>query len=344
MHAILTEDLGHVEESLLPLVTALRERRILLTGGTGFFGKWLLYTFVRLREACGCPASLTVLSRDPARFLAMNKAFVGVPGLSFIAGDIRTFEPPCGQMYDTVIHGATAASAALDRDRPDEMSSVIVDGTHHLLATLRPCGVRRLLYLSSGAVYGLQPAELSQVPESYEGSPTTAYGKAKKHAERLCLAAASGRFECVIARPFAFVGPFLPLDIHYAAGNFIRDALANRPILVAGDGRPCRSYLYAADLAVWLWTLLLRGRDQTAYNVGSSEAVSIAELARIVSSTQGTQSTVVISQKPDVSAPAPRYVPDTRLAEQSLGLRRRYALPDAVARTMRFVATGDNAY
>jgi dTDP-glucose 4,6-dehydratase len=145
----------------------------------------------------------------------------------------------------------------------------------------------------------------------------------------------------VTARAFAFVGPYLPLDAHFAVGNFMRDALAGDTIRVGGDGTPYRSYLHAADLAVWLWTMLARGRGGRAYNVGSDEAMSIRELADAVSRaarTIGRNPIVSIARPADPSAPPARYVPSTRRASEELGLRVRISLDDALARTLEWLA------
>jgi dTDP-glucose 4,6-dehydratase len=223
------------------------------------------------------------------------------------------------------------------------MFDTITVGTRRVLDFAASAGTRRLLFVSSGAVYGAQPPELTHVNEDYRGAPDSldprsAYGEGKRVAEWLCaLAGQEHNLEIPVARCFAFVGPRLPLDAHFAVGNFIRDALAGAPIHIAGDGTPFRSYLYAADLAVWLWTLLLRGSGARAYNVGSPVGLSIAEVAETVRNALGVSAPVRIASP----APAPvrfpaRYVPDVTRAAQELGLRPLIDLAEGVRRTAQW--------
>ena len=184
-----------------------------------------------------------------------------------------------------------------------------------------------------------QPPDLLRLDEEYPGAPdpldpATAYGQAKRAAEFICSAAsATGGPAAVIARCFAFVGPHLPLNTNYAIGNFIGDALAARPISVAGDGTPLRSYLYAADLTVWLWTLLLRGAAGRVYNVGSDEPISIRELAQRVADVVAPGLPVSVARDAPSDVPPPRYVPSIDRARQELGLAPLISLDAAIART-----------
>ena len=152
--------------------------------------------------------------------------------------------------------------------------------------------------------------------------------------EHLCVAYTHGTaLEAVIARPFAFIGPHLPLDGHFAIGNFIGAALAGRPIRISGDGTPLRSWLYMADLSIWMWTLLLRGERNRAYNVGSETAFSIADAARLTAETLRPGSPVEIVGVPEDRAPMNSYVPSTDRARSELGLRQTIDLPEALRRT-----------
>jgi dTDP-glucose 4,6-dehydratase len=264
----------------------------------------------------------------------------GQRALAFHAGDVTSFEFPQGS-FSHVIHAATAASAILNTDAPLVMVDTIVTGTRRTLDFARNAGAKKFLLTSSGAVYGKQPADLVHVPEEYTGGPdpldpASAYGEGKRLAEHLCcLYAQCYGIEAKISRGFAFVGPYLPLDVHFAIGNFIRDAIAGDPIAVGGDGTPLRSYLYAADLALWLWRILFRGKSCRAYNTGSDVEISIAELAKTVAGTLSPGGEVRIA-RPASGGPRQIYVPDARRARDELGLEIHVPLEEALRRTGRW--------
>ena len=311
--------------------------RLFLSGGTGFFGSWLVESFVAANRRHALDARLTVLSRDPERFLARAPHLRDANELTFRVGDVREI---CSNddRYTHVIHAATAASAQLNAEAPLEMLDTVIDGTRRVLDIAVKSGARRFLFTSSGAIYGPQPSTVSHVEESFPQAPdplraADPYGNGKRLAEHLCqLYGAVHGLEVVHARAFAFVGPHLPLDTHFAVGNFLRDAMAGRSVQVGGDGTPLRSYLYAADLTTWLWALLLRGAPGQAYNVGSDEAVSIAQLAQVVAETVG-DGRFSIAKEPLPGAPVARYVPSTRKAREQLGLAVTVPLPEALRRT-----------
>ena len=264
-------------------------------------------------------------------FLANYPEFDNWRNLRFLAGDVRDFPFPPGR-FDLVIHAATDASAKLLAEQPEEMHDVIVSGTRRMLNFAEQAQAERFLFTSSGAVYGVQPPELDRIPESFPCNPVTAYGRGKLEAEQLCI---DSGLLVLLPRCFAFVGPYLNLGIHFAIGNFLRDGLQGGPIVVQGDGRPFRSWLYAEELANWLWTILLDGASGRPYNVGSPECFSIAEAAKLVASCFEPAPHVEIRGKRS-DGPAPRYVPDVTRARQELGLTAAVPLREALRRTIAF--------
>ena len=338
---ILRDDLADILPRLAPLQEKLRGKRIFLSGGTGFFGKWLLESFVLINRQYGLGATLTVLSRNPEKFLSEYPKFRAFQEIAFVQGDIRNFTFPAGH-FDYVIHAATEVSLKMDQERPEEMYSVILEGTRRILDFTATSGAKKMLFLSSGAVYGTQPPELEHISEDFMNTPgfegpESAYGRGKLHSERLCLEyAAMDRFYITIARCFAFVGPYLPLETHLAVGNFIEDCLAGRPIIIKGDGTALRSYMYAADLAVWLWTILTKGLHDRAYNVGSEQEISIAGLAAEVNRCFGNSSEIQILQAPSEDTLPARYVPGTGRARKELKLTMDFPLSKALGKTVRW--------
>ncbi len=331
-------DLDEAFARCKPALDEMQGGRIFLTGGTGFFGRWLLAVLARAQR--DFQIGVTVLTRDPEQFRKRCPDLAAQRFIKLIRGDVRAFEFPEGR-FSHIIHAATDTSVAADADATILMES-IVDGAKRVLKFAEHANVKRFLYISSGAVYGVQPVDMALLSESYRGAcdpldPRSAYGQAKRMAEQLCACAmARGGPEIVIARAFAFVGPGLPLDAHFAIGNFIRDAVAGGEIVISGDGSPLRSYLYAADLAAWLFTLLARGEAGTAYNVGSDKTISIASLAHAVALLAPQQGNVKIMGE-DNGGPRSRYAPSIDRA-RSLGLDVWTPLEEAIRRTMDFAS------
>jgi dTDP-glucose 4,6-dehydratase len=334
MPNLLEEDLDHVLERTSPLWEELRRARVFVTGGSGFFGCWLLETALWANERLNLGIEIAVLARDYRKFVRKAPHLATHPRVWFIEGDVRSFEFPEGE-FTHIIHAATDSTLKLTPENRVLVADTIVEGTRRVLDFAKHCRARRLLFTSSGAVYGPQPAGMDLIPEDYgDGRPASSYAEGKRVAESLCMEAES--VEATIARCFAFVGPHLPLDAHFAAGNFIRDLLSGRSIAISGDGTPTRSYLYAADLAVWLWTILLRGEARRPYNVGSEQEVSIEQLARAVASTAEPPAQVTLGRAPTPGAPAQRYIPSTSRARQELDLRETFDIHEAIRRTVRF--------
>ena len=339
--SLISIDLTHILEHTNPLWDELRGKRIFITGGTGFFGKWLLESFICANYQLKLNAQMHVLSRDPEAFRMSYPHLADANGIVFYRGDVRTFDFPKEQI-EFIIHAATDASAQLNRNNPLLIMDTIIEGTRRVLDFSLSCGAKRFLLISSGAVYGKQPVDLSHIPEDYQGAPdptqpASAYSEGKRLSEFLCsIYRKEHGIESVIARCFAFVGPYLNLNIHYAIGNFIRDGLAGKPIRVTGDGTPLRSYLYSADLAIWLWALLFRGTPGEVYNVGSEQEVSIRDLAYEVAAYFSNSPKVIISKPPVPGKPAERYVPSTRKPRTELGLDMNIHLDEAVRRTVNW--------
>src|SRR5581483_2181499 len=309
---IVEDDLRRTLQLVGPLWDELRGARIFVTGGTGFFGTALLESFAAANETLRLGASAVVLSRNPAAFQAEHPHLSPDFGIRFLAGDVKTFDFP-DEPFTHVIHAAATSASETFRNA-DILSKfdTVLGGTQRVLDFASVCGAKKMLYTSSGVVYGVQPPELTHVCEEYTGAPATmdtatlaAWGSSKRAAEFLCACYARKQgFEVKIARCFSFAGPGLPLDIHYAIGNFIRDGFKGGPIRILGDGTPRRSYLYISDLIVWLWTILLRGASMKPYNVGSEQDVSIAELAHLVAESFPGMVEVQIA-KPAVPGTAP---------------------------------------
>lgn len=296
---LLTEDLR-----------SLHGKNIFITGGTGFFGKSLLDRFQKAKEH-GIRIRLGVLSRNPQSFVDKFPSLS--VGVHFYQGDIVDFVFP-EESFDYIIHAGTQASAKMNEESPALMLNSIIDGMRRVLDFSKKCGAKRVLHTSSGAVYGEQPTEVELICEDDRFAPPTncyksAYGEGKRVAELMgTIFARDTGIEVMNARCFAFLGPYLPLDMHFAIGNFILNGIRGEDILIKGDGTPRRSYMYSDDLVDWLLAILVRGRNGESYNVGSNISHSIKSVAEHVVKFF-PNSKIKILSKPTNDKPK-RYVPN----------------------------------
>lgn len=338
---LLEEDLEHILKNSEELWDNFNNKTIFITGGTGFIGKWFLETFAYANLHLDLNCKLLILSRNPEFFLTEYSYFGNNSLFKFIKGDVRNFDYP-EEPVDYIIHAATESSEKLNSENPLLMFDTIVDGTRNVLNLAKGKKVKSFLFTSSGAVYGQQPDEMTHILEEYIGSPDclnpkSAYGEGKRAAEMLCsIFNKQFQIPVKIARCFAFVGPYLPLDAHFAIGNFINDILIGGPIIIHGSGLPYRSYLYSSDLIIWLLKILLNDNQKLEiYNVGSDRAISIKELAFLMSKLSDDKIDVVI-QNENLSVARNRYIPATNKINNVLGIEIQIPLEIAILKTIAY--------
>jgi nucleoside-diphosphate-sugar epimerase len=311
------------------------KKRLFITGGSGFLGKWLLSAILTANQRLSLDCQIEVLSRSPRQFCETVPHIASADAVVIHEGDVRDFTFPRGG-FDIVVHAATDVIA---QNMPLETFSTCIDGTRRVLEFAQRSGTKDFLLTSSGAVYGRHPSAPTGLSEDYTGGPdplqpSSAYGEGKRASEWLaCAVAAETQLRVKIARIYAQVGPYLPMDRHFAIGNFISDALAKREIIIRGDGTPFRSYLYAADTAVWLWAMVLRGSSGRAWNVGGADGISIAALAQRVATLLDSSKGIKILTQTDPAKAPECYVPDVGRARIELKLPSAIGLDDAILRT-----------
>jgi UDP-glucuronate decarboxylase len=295
--AIVRQDLDHMWRGLNQELEILAGKKLLITGGAGFLGYYLVQLPLYWNTAVKDPRQIRVtvfdnFARGVPEWLENLR---GAPNLELVRHDIAGPLPPATGDYDYIIHAASIASPLLYRRYPIETMDANVNGLRTLLDHCRrqeqsgtPIG--GFLFFSTSEIYGDPDAANIPTPETYRGNvsctgPRACYDESKRYGETLCVNFARVHgLPIKVARPFNNYGPGLKITDRRVIADFSRDVLEGRDIVMLSDGRPTRTYCYAADAVIGYYKILTRGRAGEAYNIGTeSPEISIADLAdRIV--------------------------------------------------------------
>ena len=191
-----TDDLLHVLTLATNSFEALRDARLFITGGTGFFGHWLLESLLHASDALILNIKATVLTRSAETFRTKAPHIASHPAITLLEGDIRTFQFPV-QPHTHILHAATDSTGAQANTPAFYLAESILEGTRRVLQFALQTGATRLLYVSSGAVYGRGITDITHIPETYLGGPDplllqSSYDEAKRMAEHLCVTYSTG--------------------------------------------------------------------------------------------------------------------------------------------------------
>jgi nucleoside-diphosphate-sugar epimerase len=353
---VFQSDLDEILAGTESLFGDLKGARVLLTGGTGFFGKWIVQSLLainrRLQENALPPMKISIITRSLK--IRDQQPWLNEPAIELVEFDLGSAIGPEQNLggFDFVLHAATPTKLELNTGQAQATYEAIFSGTQRLLASLELSSKSRFLYISSGAVYGTQSSdmekisELAKLPqdEKFGESVSMAYAQGKRAAEKLVMDFGKKTGTQVsIARCFSFLGPYMPLDQGFAAGNFTGFMIARQTLRVRGDGSAVRGYLYPTDLVTWLLHILVRAPYEGIYNVGSDVSLSVLELAKIFDGFREALGLEVIAgPRLDVeggntiSFSANQYVALVDKVKRELSLMQKVSINEAIGRSLRW--------
>lgn len=310
---MLPTDLEQILNAAKDSFVRLAGRSVLFTGATGYIGRGWLRAFAHYNQTSARDSAIrvTAVGRSAKQLLLTNTQWK--THLTPLVADLASDSLPALGHHDYVLHAAGS-------DRGDEASihRDNVLATQRLVESLD--GFKgRFLYLSSGAAVSNTP-----------------YGRAKKQAEEIVLKSLGSKAS--IARVYSVLGGDVPLDRHYAVSHFLRAARDGSDIILEGDGRPVRSYIYLADLISWLQTILTHGEPAHVYAVGSEAGCTLKELAtKILELSENPHARIVVRASHSDSGSASVYVPDTSDTRARLGLHEPMNLDECLRRTWLYL-------
>lgn len=310
--------------------------KLLILGGSGFFGKSILDAF--------CRGLLKKWSIDAIDVVSRNATVLKQSNSNLVSKNVGLYNidiSDCDSLpvADFIIHAAASTDASRYLSRPLEERENILASTRNYCRIARSIHrSSKIIYASSGAIYGQQPSNVELIPENYivgrideMAENKKDYAAAKRDAESEMHKLGAEGLSVSIARCFNFIGAYLPLRQHFAFGNFINDGLNNRAITVNATHQVIRAHQHADDLVSWLMSIAeMANTSCPTYNVGSERSIEARELALMVASYFKVDTLMLPIDSPKVD----RYVPSTEKIRKELGLKISIDLEEALDRTV----------
>ena len=293
---VVNEDLKYINENLKEALLGVAGKRLLITGGAGFLGYYLVRSilFWNAQAQPSRQIRLTVYDNFVRGLPDWLNELQNDENLTLVRHDITNPLPQDIDNFQYIIHAASIASPIFYRKYPIETMQANVNGLSYLLEYCmrqkdKGTPVEAFLFYSSSEVYGDPASENIPTPETYNGNvsctgPRACYDESKRYGETLCVNFARQHdLPIKITRPFNNYGPGLKITDRRVLPDFARDVLNDRDIVIYSDGSPTRTFCYAADAIVGHYKVLLKGRKGEPYNIGADKPeISMTELANKV--------------------------------------------------------------
>ncbi len=352
---VVATDLKYICGRLDQELALLSGRRVLITGGAGFLGYYLVQTLLHWNgtHPAHHPIGITVYDNYSRGIPGWLQAVENDPQLTLVKHDITCPLPANIEEFAYIIHAASIASPIYYRLHPIETMDANVNGLRYLLEYCRnrqQTGdpVEGFLYYSTSEIYGDPTPENIPTPETYRGNvsctgPRACYDESKRYGETLCVNFAQQfGLPVKIARPFNNYGPGLKISDRRVLPDFARDVLNDRNIVLLSDGSPKRTFCYIADAIVGYYKILVCGRPGESYNIGVETpeismkelAERVVDLARELFGYEGEVITQVSQDKAYLVDNPSRRCPVITKARNELGYEPSISIDDGLRRAL----------
>ncbi len=313
-------------------INKLNNSSILVTGASGFFGKNIMEFLIYLK--------ITALTRNITNFRVKFPILDQINFIKLVESHIGDLNSNIEDKFNFIIHAACDTDPDGLKNYPIEFLKENYLGIESILEIAKRSDTCSLLYLSSGAVYGVQNADILCMDENSATAPNinnigSVYGESKRLGEMLCtIYAKQHNLKINIARCFSLVGPHMNFEGHYAIGNFIKNIADKEDIILKSKNEVFRSYLYSADLVIWIIKILLSDRKNEVYNVGSTRDITVKDLAKLVKQTLNSESNIIFKEGEVFNTTSSnRYVPSNSKIKGHLKVEEWTSLEEAIKKT-----------